>query len=66
MRQPIFTVLKMKEFGFFFSFFLLCFCLFWDKVSLGSPGCPQIFYVDQAVLKLKILPIAGIKGVSHI
>lgn len=28
-------------------------CCFWDKVSLGIPGCPGTHYVDQGVLKLK-------------
>jgi hypothetical protein len=42
--------------------------VFWDRVSLYSPGCPETHFVDQAGLELRnppalCLPSAGIKGV---
>jgi hypothetical protein len=51
-----------------YNFFL--FLVFWDRVSLCSPGCPGTHSVDQAGLKLRSLPVfasqvLGIKGVSH-
>jgi hypothetical protein len=30
--------------------------VFWDRVSLYSPGCPGTHFVDQAGLKLRNLP----------
>ena len=55
-------------FCLFVCFVLFCFC-FWDSVSLYSPGCPGIHYVDQAGLKIRIhLPLppkCRIKGVCH-
>jgi hypothetical protein len=54
---------------------LFCFVLFfvfWDRVSLCSPGCPGTHFVDQAGLELRTqksaclcLASAGIKGVHH-
>ena len=46
-----------------------CF-VFWDRVSLCSPGCPGTHFVDQAGLELRNPPAsasqsAGIKGVHH-
>ena len=37
------------------------------QLSLCSPGCSRIYYVDQAVFKLTeiCLPRAGIRGVHH-
>ena len=54
----------------FFSFILFYFLFFQDRVSLCSPGCPEIYSVDQAGLELKkstclCLPSAGIKSVYH-
>jgi hypothetical protein len=44
-------------------------CLFWDRISLHSPGCPGTYYVDQAVIELSSaylwLPGAGIKGMCY-
>lgn len=39
--------------------------IFWDKVSLCSPGCPWTWFVDKTSLKFNCLclPSAGIKGV---
>jgi hypothetical protein len=40
----------------FFVFFLFCFVLFsvfWDRVSLFSPGCPGTHFVDQAGLEFR-------------
>jgi hypothetical protein len=47
-------------------FFLLLF-LFWDRVSLCSPGCPGTHFLDQASLEptCLYLPSAGIKRVCH-
>jgi hypothetical protein len=58
--------------GFLFVFCLLvgelfCFCLvflvslfvFWDRVSLYSPGCPGTHFVDQAGLELRNPPASA-------
>ena len=34
-------------------------CLFWDRVSLYSLGCPGTHFVDQADLKLRNLPASA-------
>ena len=34
-------------------------CLFGDRVSLYSPGCPATHFVDQAGLKLRNLPASA-------
>jgi hypothetical protein len=39
----------------FFFFFLV----FWDRVSLCSPGCPRTHSVDQAGLELRNLPASA-------
>jgi hypothetical protein len=67
--------LELRTFGravgtlFFFLFCFFGFLVFRDRVSLCSPGCPGIHFVDQAGLELRIhlpcLPSAGIKGVRH-
>jgi hypothetical protein len=31
-------------------------CLFWDRISLYSPGSPGTHFVDQSGLKLRNLP----------
>jgi hypothetical protein len=47
------------------SFVLFCFVLFWfglvfwDRVSLYSPGCPGTHFVDQAGLKPRNLPASA-------
>jgi hypothetical protein len=33
--------------------------VFWDRVSLCSPGCPETHFVDQAGLELKSLPVSA-------
>jgi hypothetical protein len=33
--------------------------VFWDRVSLYSPGCPGTHFVDQAVLELRNLPASA-------
>jgi hypothetical protein len=33
--------------------------VFWDRVSLYSPGCPGTHFVDQAGLKLRNLPASA-------
>ena len=51
-------------FGFFFLFCFVCFFfvlfvfafVFWDRVSLYSPGCPGTHFVDQAGLELRNPP----------
>jgi hypothetical protein len=40
-------------------FFLFCFFVFRDRVSLCSPGCPGSHFVDQAGLKLRNLPASA-------
>jgi hypothetical protein len=35
------------------------FWFFRDRVSFYSPGCPWTHFVDQAVLKLRILPASA-------
>jgi hypothetical protein len=42
-----------------FLFFCFCFLVFRDRVSLCSPGCPGTHFVDQAVLKLRNLPVSA-------
>jgi hypothetical protein len=55
--------------GQIFLFCSFCF-VFWDKVSLHSPGCLETHYVDQAALKLTYtacfcLPSTGTRSVCH-
>ena len=38
---------------------LVLFCLFPDRVSLCSPGCPGTHSVDQAGLELRNLPVSA-------
>jgi hypothetical protein len=46
--------------SFFVCFCLSCFVLFFrDRVSLCSPGCPGIHFVDQAGLELRNLPVSA-------
>ena len=41
--------------------------VFWDRVSLCSPGSPGTCYVDQAGFELRDLPVSdGIKGVCFL
>jgi hypothetical protein len=40
-------------------FLFLIFVLFWDRVSLYSPGCPGTHSVDQAGLELRNLPASA-------
>lgn len=45
--------------------------LFWDKVSVCSPRWPRTYYVEQAVLKLRLrevyMPLpTEIKGMGHL
>ena len=40
----------------FLFLFIFIFWLFWDRVSLCSPGCPRTHFVDQADLKLRNPP----------
>jgi hypothetical protein len=35
-----------------------------DRVSLCSPGCPGIYSVDQAGLKLRNLPASASQGLG--
>jgi hypothetical protein len=44
---------------FFFIFLFLFFCLFGDRVSLCSPGCPGTHSVDQAGLELRNSPASA-------
>ena len=48
--ESSFLLLELA-FSFFFLFFL-----FWDRVSLCSPGCPGTHFVDQAGLELRNPP----------
>jgi hypothetical protein len=53
-----------------FYLFIYFFLVFWDRVSLYSPGCPGAHFVDQAGLELRNPPasasrVLGIKGVRH-
>ena len=48
------------------AFFLFCFVfvfffcfVFWDRVSLYSPGCPGTHFVDQASLELRNPPVSA-------
>jgi hypothetical protein len=34
-------------------------CLFWDRVSLYSPGCPGTHFVDQHGLELRNPPASA-------
>jgi hypothetical protein len=43
----------------FFCLFVFLFCFFRDKVSLYSPDCPGIHFVDQAGLKLRNPPASA-------
>jgi hypothetical protein len=52
------------------TFFLFCFVLFQDRVSLYIPGCPATHSVNQAGPKLRNPPasasqVLGFKGVHH-
>jgi hypothetical protein len=50
-------------FGGLFLFFVCLFgwfgLVFWDRVSLCSPGCPGTHFVDQAGLKLRNPPASA-------
>jgi hypothetical protein len=46
-------------FWFGFLFFVFCLFVFWDRVSLYSPGCPGTHFVDQAGLELRNLPASA-------
>jgi hypothetical protein len=50
------SLITLHPFSFFF-FFLFFF--FGDRVSLYSPGCPGIHFVDQAGLELRNLPASA-------
>jgi hypothetical protein len=39
--------------------FCFLFFVFWDRVSLYSPGCPGTHFVDQAGLELRSLPASA-------
>jgi hypothetical protein len=39
--------------------FVFCFFVFWDRVSLCSPGCPRTHSVDQAGLELRNPPASA-------
>jgi hypothetical protein len=45
----------------------VCVCVFWDRVSLCSPGCPGTHSVDQAGLELRNLPASAsrVLGLTH-
>jgi hypothetical protein len=43
----------------FFLFVCLFVCLFWDRVSLCSPGCPGTHFVDQAGLEFRNPPASA-------
>lgn len=49
--------------------FACFFFFFWDKVSLCSPNCPEIYYVNQTGFEVtEVHPSilsAGIKGIYH-
>ena len=52
-------------FCFFHCLFVFCFVLFFENISLCSPGCPGTHSVDKAGLNLSAylcLPSAEIKG----
>ena len=64
MRRCLLVALLLL--GFFLFCFVFCFfcfvlfCLvFWDTVSLYSPGCPGTHFVDQAVLELRNPPASA-------
>jgi hypothetical protein len=42
-----------------FYFILFYFLVFWDRVSLCSPGCPGTHSVDQAGLELRNSPASA-------
>jgi len=44
--------------NFYFVWFV-CLFVFWDKVSLYSPGCPGTHFVDQAGLELRNPPASA-------
>jgi hypothetical protein len=44
---------------FCFLFLFLFVCLFQDRVSLCSPGCPETHFVDHAGLELRNLPASA-------
>ena len=45
-------------FCFLFSVFVVV-VVFWDRVSLYSPGCPETYFGDQAGLELRNLPASA-------
>jgi hypothetical protein len=44
---------------FTLKFFLFCFLVFRDRVSLCHPGCPETHSVDQAGLELRDPPASA-------
>lgn len=65
-HKSYFHSARWKRCLFLVCLFLLFF--FWDSVTLCSPGWPEVFCVDQAVLKRRdppASPSAEIKSVWH-
>jgi hypothetical protein len=54
-KDSTYVLTYVKKNFFFFFFFLV----FRDRVSLCSPGCPGIHFVDQAGLELRNLPASA-------
>jgi hypothetical protein len=48
-----------EGFCLFVCLFVFCFVVFWDRVSLYSPGCPGTHSVDQTGLELGNLPVSA-------
>ena len=53
------TKLETDELEFFKPRLESCLFVFWDRVSLYSPGCPGTYSVDQAGLELRNPPASA-------
>jgi hypothetical protein len=66
MQAPAVATVAVKEqpgslvvVFFLLLLFFVFVCLFQDRVSLCSPGCPGTHFVDQAGLKLRNPPASA-------
>ena len=57
--EILYILLILYHLKFYFIFYLFIFLIFWDRVSLYSPGCPGTYSVDQSGLELRNPPASA-------